>query len=377
MQFREANISSYSEALGHLVTFATDLGFVVTTGTGSVGVRAQTTDGAGAGHPRPSPVSMFYFEVLGASTPNGYAGAFSLALSDSDSASAYLRQTLDVFNVRAQDGVTQPAPSKVSMFGFHPTGTWTPTQKNPWIALVFTYEFNYYRHVYAGYMNRAGAYTGGEIMSIANGPRFLETPTNIDDGFTRLRSSSYSHHFGALNKRSTGSHPNPSLIGNGGVRIIHPNNPYPIRRFSAWNVVQNDNNNYPIGPPEAFNGVTPAWAAFAMGGLGDGPNDPLMEMAHGEVSNAQIMVPINLYMTEASGRYVPLGSPPGIRYVNMRDLAPEQSVAIGSEAWRAFPEICRSDASVGWASRYTGDGLGVRRRQTSQYIGYAYPENPT
>lgn len=366
MLFREANISNYAEALWPIQSFAQDLGFYAATSGSKLTLRAQATTGAGS--PRPAPQHYFVIET------NSAGEFFGLHLAEG--VSTVHSQSIDHYRVRAQDGVSDLTPSKVTMFGFHPTGAWTQGQKNPWIALVFTYEFNYYRHVYLGHMDRAGGYTGGEVMSIANGPDYrvpaygIPVPTPV-----KQRDSAFAHHFGANNKMaSTG--PNPTLPGVPLVHVAHANNPYPYRPLTALSFY--DTGNAVLGPAEPLpGGVMPGWPAFALGGFGDGPNDPLMEMSHGEACNAHILTPINLYMTDLSGRYVPLGSPAGIRFANMRDIAPEQSIAIGNDLWRVFPEIHRSVEPLTRATMDTTDGLGQKRRQSSWLVGYAYPENPS
>lgn len=379
MQFREQNISSYAAAILAMHDFAADLGFVVykyePIGNVVASFSGQPTTGVNSPRPGTPPLFMMHTNLA--------EDSFSLMLGEGWNNTDFQptvmmgKQTIDHYRVRAQNGVDGLTPSKVSMFGYHPQGAWFEGQKAPWLAMVITYEFNYVRHVYLGYMERAGAYTGGEVMSIGNGPAYRFPVNNIMPKAFHHNDSQFAHHFGANNKRATTQNPVPTAGGVPVVRVVHPNNPYPIRPLTAWSFWTGEQ--AVISPVEALppDSTVPAWPAFAFGGAGDGPNDPLMSMAHGEACNSQIMVPINLFMTDVANRFIPLGHPAGIRYVNMRDLAPEESFAIGSDMWRAFPEIHRSDDPVNRSAYDTSDGLGVKRRQSSGYIGYAYPENQT
>ena len=252
-----------------------------------------------------------------------------------------------LFPVVTSAGIGTERPSKVTVFG-----GMSPV---PWIGAVLTYEYNYYRHIYIGNIEPLGGFTGGEVVSITNGPSTIASSDIRDPTQSRL--------FGAMNQGNIFSSDSGTYATSfnadpycGGAYILHSANPTPWRKFSA----------------NAQGGALVSGAGSAiLGGFNDGPNDTLFARANGSYASAQVMVPINLYIPNSSGLMVPVGAPSGVRYVDMTGLVPEQEVTIGSDTYRVYPDTSKQTYR---RSVYASSGTG--RQHSSGMIGYAYPENP-
>lgn len=231
-------------------------------------------------------------------------------------------------------------PSKVYLFG--------DTSPEPFIAVVVEYAYNQYRHLYIGNMVKASAYTGGECIS-ATQP--LLPAVNQSSGY---RSSAYL--FGGRQRAQTKAQ-------SGGLRAVHANNPTPWREFYTTTS---------LGPTSP-NGVFSTFDSVgAIGGFGDDINDGYLACAKATFSNAQILVPVNLYAPQiitGDTRFAPLGYPAGVRMVHMEDIDPGFSFTIGAQTWQCFPAFRKSTlttvaGTVGWAAE-----------ESSYWVGYAYPRD--
>jgi hypothetical protein len=233
---------------------------------------------------------------------------------------------------------SSPAPTTLHMF--------IDLAPAPYIALVVEFGFNVYRHLYFGYMEKLGAYTGGEVLGAA-------TPSGEGDPILFKDFTHVSNQFlfrGRCNRWGTGQQ--------GGVHVIHADNPNPWREFFATGlIVELDD----LDDTQAF------------GGFKDDMNDGLLWNAESPFAGSNILVPCNLYAVRNPGptaAFVPLGRPAGVRMVNMQDLDPGTVINVAGDDWRVFPAYSKRNA------RKPGIPISGSNptNETSLWVGYAYPE---
>lgn len=140
------------------------------------------------------------------------------------------------------------------------------------------------------------------------------------------------------------------------MRVTHAGNPYewrPFKGYGAGNI-----SDLPLDS--------------ALGGFGDGINDGYLVRGESSFSNMNVLVPINLYTVHAIASdfgFTPIGTPPGIRMVHMRNIDPKATFSVGDITYRVFPAISKQSGTTMPA------GLGNwRTYESSYYVGYAYPE---
>jgi hypothetical protein len=212
----------------------------------------------------------------------------------------------------------------------------------PFIACVVFYGDNLVRHLYYGYMEKLGGYTGGEVISASNAPNAPSPSPRT------YRDNSY-----LFNGRQA----NTALAQSGGVLARHAGNPTPFRRFRATTS---------LSPITAFTN------GDAIGGFGDDVNDGYMVRGRSPFAGLNLLSPINLFAPEpilGECSFRPLGTPAGVRLVNMRDLAVGARIEIAGEYWRCYPATRRSTDTTMPVG--TGNYLS---RETSFMVGYAYYE---
>lgn len=235
---------------------------------------------------------------------------------------------------------TVPNPTTISMFA----GTFP----EPYIAVAIAFGVNLYRHMYLGFMETLGNYTGGEVISCTAGSSNV---SSLSVSYTAI--SMFKNLFGS--RRST------AIVAkneSGGVRLVHANNPIPWRIFSSTTS---------IATP--FNGFL---GDEIIGGYGDGNNDVMVARGHSTYSGAAIFTPCNLLISRAipgDVRFAPVGHPCGVRLVNVRDLTEGQIVQIGSEIWRCYPAVSKRPELVMSGASITGF---YRDFESSFQQGYAY-----
>lgn len=240
------------------------------------------------------------------------------------------------------------APTKVHFIG---RGT-----SEPFIATVIEYGYNLYRHIYTGYMEKCSSYEGGEVIS---GSNFMPIGMATSSSTVEFRSRNYiSHLFEYVNPAST-------TLYIGGVRVIHPNNPTPFRRFYA-------------------NGFTSSIDGFAnasrnstvMGGWRDCVNGGYGIVGRSNYSMGAVLSKIRLLITKDQGgvtRFQNIGNVAGIRFINIQDLEPGQQVSTGSKNFIVFPAFSKSTStSISTASGLSTQAQRRARSETSHYLGYAY-----
>lgn len=217
----------------------------------------------------------------------------------------------------------------------------TGTEPNPYIGIVVQYGDNLFRHLYLGYMDKSGTYSGGEVISAASPRRAVSTivSTSSDD-------LAASYLFALQTETGLGGIP-------GGVYVNHASNPNPWRTFigTSWQF-----------PMKAFTGTE------ALGGYGNDVNDGLLVQSYANFVSASMLVPVPLYITNADSNFMHIGRPSGVRMVNMKNLDPLQEITVGTEKWIAFPAWCKDTVTS-----YTGTAAGYPTNETSYMVGYAYP----
>lgn len=229
---------------------------------------------------------------------------------------------------------TVSIPSTLHLFGA--TGDY--------LAIVIEYGPNLFRHLYLGYTEALGNYTGGAVVS---GTAFFNSSSAVSYPIG-YRDSRHQYLFSA----------NQSGIAAGecgGVNVVHADNPVAWRQFK--------------GPTSST--PSTAWAGTeVLGGFRDDVNDGYIARALSSYAGVNLLVPINLYATKgtgASAQFVPLGRPAGVRAVNMDGVEPGQEILIGSTTWKVFPAFTKSESdTVGVITGGWGAG------ETSGMVGYAF-----
>lgn len=217
--------------------------------------------------------------------------------------------------------------------------------ETPYLGIVIEYGTNLYRHLYLGRMERLGSYAGGEIVAGQQGP-ITSSSANIG------------HRDYSLVKYLFQSKSNAwSSTTCGGVRVNHADNPNEWRKFIGYQT----------------GSITSLPSDAVIGGYGDSVNDGFLARAESPFAGVNPLVSINLFAVKpitGDVSFVPIGRPPGVRLVNMKNLDPGASIAVGGVNWRVFPAMAKND------SQTMPPGLGNwRSYESSYYVGYAYREN--
>lgn len=269
------------------------------------------------------------------------AATFRMRAIEGGSSSTLFIEPVGEPDITAYASVTSP---RINNSAYLPTavafiGGLSP---EPFIATVVFFGDNLVRHLYYGYMQKLGDYTGGEVISGCNAP--LSTSTS-SRGY---RLNSY-----LFQARQT----NVPIGANGGVLVRHADNPTPFRRFRATTS---------LSPVTAFtNGE-------AIGGFVDDVNDGYLARGRSPFAGLSLLTPINLFAPEplvGECSFRPLGCPAGVRLVNMRDLAVGARIEIAGGYWRCYPATRRSTDTA------MAPGVGNwPANETSFMVGYAYFE---
>lgn len=232
----------------------------------------------------------------------------------------------------------------------HPTkvfliGMLTP---EPYLAIVTEHGYNLHRHLYMGFMEKIGNYSGGEVISSQNG-----CTTTVSSNLNLMDRTRKNHLFSSRH----------SLWGDaeaGGVRVVSGENAVTWRRFR--------------NPRSFVNALHLAYAGDeVMGGFGDSINDAILAKSLSSYSGANILVPVNLYCTQlvtSDVRYRPIGRPAGVRMINMQNLEPQTVMNVGSEVWRVF--AATSKRTSGTEPQAGTSGFTHLAYESSHFLGYAY-----
>lgn len=241
----------------------------------------------------------------------------------------------------------RPAVSGLHLFG--------DTAPAPFLVAVLEYGFNLYRHLYIGSMEIVGGYTGGEVISstMQRASRAsLDFPLNV------RRPENTNWLFGG--RRQTNSGTSGQLADDaGGVNVVHASNPTPWRRFRA----EIPGNGY------AFTGTE------ALGGLGSGFSDALVQRGRANYAGASILTPINLFAIQGANpnhHFIPIGSPAGVRMVLMDGIDPGGEITLGNQTWKCFPQLSKQTEYL--VPEQNGQNRGWAQYESSEFWGLAYPK---
>ena len=250
-------------------------------------------------------------------------------------------------------------PTKVHLFGND-----DPWEEEPWIAAVIECGFNHYRHVYIGNVAKIGNYTGGEIIC-ANCFSYWWSGSA---GTVDYRSGLHKYMFSAHNDASNDFETAPTGLSAGGVNVVHANNATPWRRFDG---------------PAFSNGRLNFAGNEVLGGATDAINSGLVRRGVSDFAGSNILVPVNLFVPDSvnflgtDARFRPIGFLPGVRMIDMRGIEPGESIQVGNDNWRAFPEFSKRTVTfVGYGTSREDGGAGgfYWPHETSYMLGLAYPE---
>lgn len=206
----------------------------------------------------------------------------------------------------------------------------------PYLAMVVSFGYNRYRHLYLGRIEKVGAYGGGDVISA----------TQPVGGF-------YTTSFGDFGNYNRGQflfasrYQRPFIGEHGGVKVQHASNP------QLWRAFKDDD-----GQTYAQDRV--------LGGFGDGFNDWQLARGRSSYAGSNLLVPINLFMPVDGEAFAPIGTPNGVAGVNMQDILPEAQVKVGNLGYRVFPAWVRTELAAEWVlpNGYVPEN--------SFYVGYAY-----
>ena len=294
MSYVQQNISDINDIPGMIVSFANARGW--TTGASSVTVPGGRT---------------FDLSTNKAGTP--VDGVHKLIITDNADASRKLHVNSPQL-AGTSGSPTMKAPTKLHMFGNNTP--WTNTV--PYIAVVVEYGFNNYRHFYIGKINKRGSFTGGDILSgNFHGWNSTSGAVNWTD---------------SMNRRLFGAFFSGDENASGGVVVDHTDNINVWRKFRFFST-QSDRF-LDLEGKEVF------------GGHGDGINDPLVKASYASFSASTILVPVNLYGSDGDDgvnfTIHPIGHVEGASLCDMRNIEVGDSVLVGSQTWRVFPEFRKS-----------------------------------
>lgn len=221
----------------------------------------------------------------------------------------------------------------------------------PYIAIVVEYGYNLYRHLYLGFMEKIGNYSGGEVIGASNG--YYGTLSTSRDWWE----DDYHQYLFTCNQGIW------TEAASGGVHIDHADNASPWRHFKRKADIDTTGNwtNWLAGN-EAF------------GGFMDSFNDFYPQKGKNSLAGANVLSPISLFATQlVTGdiRFIPIGNPAGVRLINIEELEAQAVAEVGGETWYTF--ACHRKSSDLY-DRHPGGGSNNRYpiSETSYYLGYAY-----
>lgn len=324
MTYTTQSVSAMTDIPAHVATFAAGLGWTVDTTNPNQPI--FSLPGGGINWQLLANVSGvdhdLTFQASGSAVPTSVAKVRSPKLAPPSGTTAAV-----------------PAPSVLHMFGTPSTET-----VSPYIALVIEYTSNLFRHLYLGKMEKMGDYTGGEIVSGCGGP---------------IQSLASSYNYNDINRVTYLFRARSTMWADtlcGGVHVNHADNATPWRVFYG-------------SPASPINGLSDG---IVLGGFGDAINDGYLARGESPFAAVNMLVSPNLYITQPvtnSKAFVPIGRPPGVRMVNMKNLDPGSQISVGGNNWRVFPAWAKSPEKT----MPNGNG-NWRQYESSYYVGYAYRE---
>lgn len=224
------------------------------------------------------------------------------------------------------------------------------------IAGVIEYGYNLYRHFYLGYVEKITEFGGGEVI------------TGSSQGHSSLGTSSYNWtDLGSGACRLPFSAVNGNTDLNGGMHVDHVAANQPGYSFNTG--VANLATTF-AGSISSANGNS-----VVLGGYRDSVNSGYLVAAQSPYSNAQILVPINLYLGKRLGSQqsvFPIGAPAGVRLVSVENLEPGAEIQIGASVWRVFPLFAKDSDPILHNAFSAGNNYRYATKNTSHFVGQAY-----
>ena len=335
MAYAEHTISDMSEIPALALAFASDLGWIVSGST----MRHPNYEGAG-----PGGLTFTCEHALGTGVAPGLPPVLNRIMwsCDGPGNSAFAAQPR-FSTVEEPAGIFPQAPTKLFLIGMM-----TP---EPYVAMVIEFGYNLYRHLYAGFMEKIGDYSGGEVISGHN------CPVKAYNGSLLWCDSAATHGMFRGQKSDVALR-----ADNGGVHCPHADNAADWRSFMSAAYHNNTMDNL-------YDGLE------AVGGFGDGLNDMHVARGLNPISGVAVLAPINLYATQkvlGDVRFRPLGRPAGVRLINIANLPAQAETTISTETWHSFAATSKRDTAADMPSAYAGFESGLRLFESSYHLGYAY-----
>lgn len=221
----------------------------------------------------------------------------------------------------------------------------------PYLAIVVEYGYNMYRHLYLGFLEKQGTFTGGVCIAASAGRWTVtsETPRWSRSDFRQ----------GLFNANQSLWAANRA----GGVLAISADNPSSWRNFRASG-----------SPTSSSDSLYQSMSnTMALGGFGDGLNDPYVAKGKAQMAGANVLVPINLClprMLSTDFRLKPIGIPSGVRMINIQEIEAQATLSLGSDTWHSFAEAKKSSSAT--IPKPNMSGSQYRLDENSYYLGYAY-----
>lgn len=329
MAFAEYNISSLTEIPSLVSAFATANGWDVTAGPEGPTLRHPNYEGTGPGGMEFS----LSVEIDGNKHEISWAGSYGRAVARSPCLTVSTSPTIVI---------KTETPTKLFLISL--------LAPEPYVAMVIEYGYNWYRHLYLGFVEKIGDYRGGEVITGSS-----THMGNVADAVWRdplagnLPFAANQDVFGALDA--------------GGVHIDHAGNSAPWRAFRRADYI-------PIGSGidvNAFNGEE------VIGGFSDHINDGFVARGQSRFAGTVVITPVDLFATHIvtgnAVRFRPIGRPAGVRMVNIEDLEAQSEFMVGAETWHSFAARRKSPDRVLLSGNH---GTRPPRNDTSFNLGYAY-----
>lgn len=226
-------------------------------------------------------------------------------------------------------------------------------EPEPYLAIVIEYGYNLYRHLYLGFAEKIGNYRGGEIISASNGP----IGASIASSSNWTSDASASFLFSAAQRQWAAN-------ASGGIHVDHADNANKWRHFRRAGIISST-----MDLQSTFN------AAEAIGGFSDSLNDGYVSKGKNPSAGANILVPINLCApSPVTGdmRFIPLGSPAGVRMMHIEELEAQAVSEVGGETWYSFAAHRKSAGTSIISPQPTVSSYRYPHIECSYYLGYAY-----
>ncbi len=200
------------------------------------------------------------------------------------------------------------------------------TSPEPWVHVTFETAPGYFQHLYFGYVEKYGNYSGGAIA---------------DATYWQITTSQY----------------NRSWEGSNNHLLFGGKNSYDTNYGKGAGALEID---HVDAPGDAYHFCYRGQKTYiAGGGWGDGYNARLAFVEPTGIEGNVIFHPVILFADINSNRFVcPVACVPGVRIINISSFDPGQSVSVGNQNWRIFPMCNKLNPYSGTVSQYPDQGPG-------------------